>query len=225
MKLSKRLLTVASFVPDNSNLIDVGCDHALLDIYLMKNLKNIKILATDINENPLKIARNNIEKYNLQDKIELKQMNGIENIPSFIDTIVISGMGGILITDILKKEKLKNVKTIILAPNNEFTKVRCHLKKINFYIEKEQLIIDDKKTYLILLLKKGKRETNPYFGTLKNNNLETIYYYTNILNTNLKILKNLPRKYLFKRIKLKLESKKIKRFLNKTTWLPSSFFV
>ena len=91
------------------------------------------------------------------------------------------------------------------------------LKKINFYIEKEQLIIDDKKTYLILLLKKGKRETNPYFGTLKNNNLETIYYYTNILNTNLKILKNLPRKYLFKRIKLKLESKKIKRFLNKTT--------
>lgn len=217
MKLSKRLLTVASFVPDNSKLIDVGCDHALLDIYLMKNLKNIKILATDINENPLKIARNNIEKYNLQDKIELKQMNGIENIPSFIDTIVISGMGGILITDILKKEKLKNVKTIILAPNNEFTKVRRHLKKINFYIEKEQLIIDDKKTYLILLLKKGKRKTNPYFGTLKNNNLETIYYYTNILNTNLKILKNLPKKYLFKRIKLNLESKKIKKFLNKTT--------
>ena len=217
MKLSKRLLTVASFVPDNSKLIDVGCDHALLDIYLMKNLKNIKILATDINENPLKIARNNIEKYNLQDKIELKQMNGIENIPSFIDTIVISGMGGILITDILKKEKLKNVKTIILAPNNEFIKVRRHLKKINFYIEKEQLIIDDKKTYLILLLKKGKRKTNPYFGTLKNNNLETIYYYTNILSTNLKILKNLPKKYLFKRIKLNLESKKIKKFLNKTT--------
>ena len=144
-------------------------------------------------------------------------MNGIENIPSFIDTIVISGMGGILITDILKKEKLKNVKTIILAPNNEFTKVRRHLRKINFYIEKEQLIIDDKKTYLILLLKKGKRKTNPYFGTLKNNNLETIYYYTNILNTNLKILKNLPKKYLFKRIKLNLESKKIKKFLNKTT--------
>ena len=102
MKLSKRLQTVASFVPDNSKIIDVGCDHALLDIYLMENLKNIQILATDINENPLQIAKNNLEKYNFQDKITLKQMNGIENIPKTIDTIIIAGMGGILITDIVK---------------------------------------------------------------------------------------------------------------------------
>lgn len=142
MKLSKRLQTVASFVPDNSKIIDVGCDHALLDIYLMENLKNIQILATDINENPLKIAKTNLEKYNFQDKITLKQMNGIENIPNTIDTIIIAGMGGILITDILKPEKLKNIKNIILAPNNEFQTVRRHLKKINFQIAKEELIID-----------------------------------------------------------------------------------
>ncbi len=216
MKLSKRLQTVASFVPDNSKIIDVGCDHALLDIYLMENLKNIQILATDINENPLKIAKTNLEKYNFQDKITLKQMNGIENIPGTIDTIIIAGMGGILITDILKPEKLKNIKNIkniILAPNNEFQTVRRHLKKINFQIAKEELIIDDKKPYLILLLKRGKKRTNTYFGTLKNNNLETIYYYTNILNTNLKILKSLPKKYILKRIKLILENKKIKNFL------------
>ena len=215
MKLSKRLQTVASFVPDNSKIIDVGCDHALLDIYLMENLKNIQILATDINENPLQIAKNNLEKYNFQDKITLKQMNGIENIPKTIDTIIIAGMGGILITDIVKHKKLKNIKNIILAPNNEFQTVRRHLKKINFQIAKEELIIDDKKPYLILLLKKGKKRTNTYFGTLKNNNLETIYYYTNILNTNLKILKSLPRKYILKRIKLILENKKIKNFLKK----------
>ena len=215
MKLSKRLQTVASFVPDNSKIIDVGCDHALLDIYLMENLKNIQILATDINENPLKIAKTNLEKYNFQDKITLKQMNGIENIPNTIDTIIIAGMGGILITDILKPGKLKNIKNIILAPNNEFQTVRRHLKKINFQIAKEELIIDSEKPYLILLLKKGKKRTNTYFGTLKNNNLETIYYYTNILNTNLKILKSLPRKYILKRIKLILENKKIKNFLKK----------
>lgn len=215
MKLSKRLQTVASFVPDNSKIIDVGCDHALLDIYLMEKLKNIQILATDINENPLKIAKTNLEKYNFQDKITLKQMNGIENIPNTIDTIIIAGMGGILINDILKPEKLKNIKNIILAPNNEFQTVRRHLKKINFQIAKEELIIDSEKPYLILLLKKGKKRTNTYFGTLKNNNLETIYYYTNILNTNLKILKSLPRKYILKRIKLILENKKIKKFLKK----------
>ena len=53
MKLSKRLQVVASFIPDNSSLLDVGCDHALLDIFLMQTKKNIQIMASDINPNPL----------------------------------------------------------------------------------------------------------------------------------------------------------------------------
>ena len=114
IKLSKRLQLVASFVPDNSYLIDVGCDHAFLDIYLYNNLKNIKILATDINENPLKIAEENINKYGLKGKIKLKQQDGIINLDKEIDTIVIAGMGGILISDILsQKEYLENIKTIL----------------------------------------------------------------------------------------------------------------
>ena len=63
MKLSKRLERVASYVPDNSSIIDVAWDHALLDIYLYNKRKNIKIIASDINEKPLSIARENIKKY------------------------------------------------------------------------------------------------------------------------------------------------------------------
>ena len=109
MKLSKRLQVVASFIPDNSSLLDVGCDHALLDIYLMKTKQNIKIIASDINPNPLKIAKDNLVKYNLQNQITLKKMDGIKEIPKSVDTIVIAGMGGILITNILQKEKLTNI--------------------------------------------------------------------------------------------------------------------
>ena len=174
IKLSKRLQLVASFVPDNSYLIDVGCDHAFLDIYLYNNLKNIKILATDINENPLKIAEENINKYGLKGKIKLKLQDGIINLDKEIDTIVIAGMGGILISDILsQKEYLENIKTIIVSPNNDFEIVRKTLSKIGFMIQKEALITEKKITYLVIRAKRGKRKRiNYFFGTLKANNLE-----------------------------------------------------
>ena len=212
MKLSKRLQVVASFIPDNSSLLDVGCDHALLDIYLMQTKKNIQIMASDINPNPLKIAKDNLLKYNFQNQITLKQMDGIKKIPQNIDTIVIAGMGGILITNILQKEKLTNIKNIILAPNNDFFIVRKHLNKLGYQIIKEQLVIDNQKTYLILKYQKGKEKIDYYFGTLSNNNLETIYYYTNILNKNIHNLKKIPYKYFIKRRKLKIENKKITNF-------------
>lgn len=215
MKLSKRLQVVASFIPDNSSLLDVGCDHALLDIFLMQTKKNIQIMASDINPNPLKIAKDNLLKYNFQNQITLKQMDGIKEIPQNIDTIVIAGMGGILITNILQKEKLTNIKNIILAPNNDFFIVRKHLNKLGYQIIKEQLVIDNQKTYLILKYQKGKEKIDYYFGTLSNKNLETIYYYTNILNTNIQNLKKIPKKYILKRIKLKYENKRITNFLKK----------
>ena len=39
MRINERLNRVASYVDDNSYIIDVGCDHALLDIYLVKTKK------------------------------------------------------------------------------------------------------------------------------------------------------------------------------------------
>ena len=70
MKISNRLKLIASFVDDNSYVIDVGCDHALLDIFLVQNKTNVKTIASDINEGPLEGARKNIELYDLKDKIE-----------------------------------------------------------------------------------------------------------------------------------------------------------
>ena len=215
MNLSKRLQLVASFVPDNTNVIDVGCDHALLSIYLSKTLKNVKVTASDVNPNPLKIAKENIKKYHLEKKIKVVLQDGIENIDNNIDTIVISGMGGILISKILSnKEKLKKIKNIIVSPNNDFPLVRKTLVKLGYKIDKEQLVIDNRKTYLVLRAVLGvSPRLNYLFGTLNNKSLETIYYYTNLLNTNTKILKKMPKKYFLKRLKLKRENKIIKKFL------------
>ena len=216
VKLSERLKLIASFIPDNVYLIDVGCDHALLDIYLVQTKKSIKVIASDINEKPLQGAAENIKKYGLLDKIELIQSDGLKQISDKVDTIVISGMGGILISEILDKKYLGNIKNIILAPNNEFPTVRKTLYKNGFSLEQEILIREKNITYLVIKALKGKKKIKDYFfGILDNKNQETINYYTKIFDTNLKILKQLPKKYFLKRKKIKQENKKIKKFLNK----------
>ena len=216
IKISKRLELVASFIDDNTHIIDVGCDHAYLPIYLMETKKNIQVTGSDVNPNPLKIAKENIKKYGLEDKIKIELKDGINNLDESIDTIVISGMGGILISDIiLNKDNLVNVKTLILSPNNEFILVRKTLKKIGFKIIKEKLITENKITYLVIKAIKGKSKYNPFFGTLNNKDLESIYYYTKLLNTNTNILKKLPSNKILKKLKLKIENRKIKKFLNK----------
>ena len=93
-KLSVRLEAVANYVDDNSKVIDIGCDHGFLSIFLAKKYDNIKIIASDINENALNNAISNINKIHLQNKIETRLGNGLDVVTADeIDTIVISGMG------------------------------------------------------------------------------------------------------------------------------------
>ena len=60
IKISKRLLAITSFIRSDAKLVDIGCDHALLDIYLARHNPNIKIIATDIKTGALKQASKNI---------------------------------------------------------------------------------------------------------------------------------------------------------------------
>ena len=77
MNISKRLKVIGDLVPDNSFILDIGCDHALLSIYAVTKNKSVKAIASDINEGPLKTAKSNIKKYDVEDKIKLKQEDGL----------------------------------------------------------------------------------------------------------------------------------------------------
>ena len=59
MKISKRLKEIAAYVEKDSYVLDVGCDHALLDIYLIRENICKKTMASDIHEGPLKKAKEN----------------------------------------------------------------------------------------------------------------------------------------------------------------------
>lgn len=180
IKLSSRLKSIAEYIDDNTNMVDIGCDHGLLDIYLIHNKNNIKIIASDVNENALSNAKNNIKKYKLECKIKTVLSNGLDNIDTTnIDTIVISGMGAHTIVGILYNnlKKLKNIKKIVIQSNNDIDFLRYKLTKIGYYINREQLVKEGKHIYTIIEFMKGYRfytRKQLYFGPVllkENSNL------------------------------------------------------
>lgn len=220
MKINKRLRTITLYISDGSNIIDVGCDHALLCIYLVKNKKNIKCIASDINKGPLEQAKVNIDKYKVSKDIKIKLGNGIDTIEEFVDTIIISGMGGGTIVDILNngKNKLSSIKKIILSPNNDFYLVRKHVSNLGYKIVQEEIVYEKGKYYPIIVLEKGKRKYNKkelLYGVniLENNDLISYYNYLN--SNNINKIKSLPNKYIYKKIKILLEIKCLNKKIKK----------
>ena len=202
MILSKRLQSVATLVDINARVIDVGCDHAYLDIYLTENNDN-KCIATDINKNALEMAKKNIKKYNLEDKIETKLTNGLTDIKiKDTDNIVICGMGTFTILEILRTNKLSN--TLIISSNNNIDILRREVIKLGYYIDSEIFIIDKNKPYIIIKFIKGIKKYNKIdilFGPILKNNIEYKKY---IIKKYKSILNNISKKKIFLRLKYKV---------------------
>lgn len=221
MKINDRLKKIGDLVDKDSLVLDVGCDHALLSIYLVKIKKHKKVVASDINEGPLESARENIKKYKIEDNIELRLGDGLDTYTSDIDTVIISGMGGRTMIGILKNniKKVKNIKTIILSPNNYQQDVRVYLTSIGFFINEECLVKEGKIIYQIMKFKRGREHLSKkeaFFGPilLKNkDNLFKEYYNRELLQRNI-ILKLLPKNFYLKRYKVKKEIKWIESELD-----------
>lgn len=220
VKLNNRLLTVASFVQENKKIIDIGCDHALLSIYLVQNKSPLKLIASDIKKGPLDQAKENIKKYNVESKIKVKLGNGIETIEDDINTIIISGMGGLNMIGILKycPSKYKNVDTIILSPNSDTNLVRKEICKLGFYIKDEILVKEKNIIYPVIEFGRGKKKysyKDYLYGPVLIEKYDSllIEYIKKEKITKEKLLEVLPKKYLKKRIQLKKELKVISKIL------------
>lgn len=210
-KLSKRLEVVASYINDNTKVIDIGCDHGLLSIYLANKYKNIKVIASDINKNALSSAINNIKEANLEDRIETRLGSGLEVVSKEeIDTIVISGMGSNTIVGILKysRDKLVNVNNIIIQSNTDLYFLRKNIINIGYYIEDEVLVEDKGIIYTVIKFTKGKKKYNYkelYLGPILLEKNDILFQKKNEkeLVTLKMIIKNITRGYYLYRLKIK----------------------
>ena len=221
MKINNRLKTIGDLVPLSTYPLDIGCDHALLSIYLVKERDFSKAIASDNKSGPLKKARENVKYYNVSDKVKLVKAEGLDSYTEGIDTVTISGMGGLTINKILDDNRkcLKNVDTLILSPNNYSLAVKRKMIKLRYHIDNEVLVKDNKIIYEILVFKKGRKYYSYkklFLGpilSLKNDSL-TKEYYQSILTTKKSLLKVLPKSFRNKIVVTKKEIKYLEEMLS-----------
>ena len=152
-RLSERLLHIAGQVRAGQTLADVGCDHGYLPIYLVQKGCMQRAIAMDINEGPLQRAMEHIEREALGDYIQTRQSDGLEKLsPGEADAVIIAGMGGNLTIDILTRGEtvVRTLDQLILEPQSELAAVRAFLRENDYFIEVEDLVLEDGKYYPIL---------------------------------------------------------------------------
>ena len=190
--IDNRLKSLTKYVDKNDSIIDIGCDHALLDIYLVKNKIANNIIVSDISNNALKQGINNIKKYNLENYINTRCGNGLEvlNNKDNINTIIISGMGTNTILNILNNKYLSKINKLIIQSNKDYYLLRKEVIKLGFIIDKEEVILVNNKLYINIVFIRGTKKYNIEelkYGT-KNMINRKVYYeylikkYKNILN-------------------------------------------
>lgn len=164
MQLSERLRAVADFVTPQSRLADVGTDHAYVPIFLAENDRIASAVAMDIVDGPLQRAKENIRAHGLESRIEIRKSDGLRELkPGEADSVVIAGMGGLLICRILEqsKETAATVHELVLEPQSDTECVREYLLGREYRICDENMVLEDGKYYPILKAEAGKEE-KPY---------------------------------------------------------------
>lgn len=143
--LSPRLLCCASMVRGDA-VLDIGTDHALLPIYLIKSGKCDRIIATDIKEGPITSAKANIQKHEVQQSVAVMQSDGFRKVPDKgITDVVIAGMGGESIRDILSAPDAAWVQrgtNLVLQPMTRAEVLRKWLAENGYTITKEVAVKD-----------------------------------------------------------------------------------
>ena len=187
MELTERLKAVAKMIPKCNTIADIGTDHAYIPIYAVENDISSYSIACDVNEGPLKIAEKNIKNHLLEDKIKTRLSNGLDKIDlDEADTIVIAGMGGQLISEIISNDidKITDKTTLVLQPMIAQSDLRRFLFKNEFSIIDERLAREDNKIYnIIKALKKRQKfdDVDIFVGrNLLNDELFEIYAEKNI---------------------------------------------
>jgi len=161
MELSKRLKFIASHIEKCKSIVDIGTDHGYIPIYAVKNNLCESAIASDINKDPVRKSKLNISLEGLSEKIETRLGGGLEPIKTKeVDGIIIAGMGGNLIRDILEegKNKLPFFKFIILQPAQNPEVLREYLYNNGYKILEEDLCFDEGIYYELFKVVKNNEE-------------------------------------------------------------------
>lgn len=159
IKLSQRLQAIAQFVPEGAWVADIGTDHGFLPCYLAQSGQAEKVIACDINAQPLAVAQKNIIDSQVGDTVLTRLGDGLQVIaPGEVNVVTIAGMGGALMVDILDDapQVVDKLQRIILQPNVGAEAVRIWAEKNRWHIAAEDMVRENDRFSVILVLEPGR---------------------------------------------------------------------
>lgn len=171
--MNLRLNSLAAMVDNGDRIADIGTDHAYLPIELIKSGKITYAIASDIAKGPLDNAKKDVQEASLENQIDIRLGAGLSTVSDQdqIDTVIIAGMGGKLITQILDDawQKKLRFKSLVLEPNVGECGVRKWLTEHSYKITAEQIIAESGHIYELIKAIKSQKKSNLsaaelYFG-------------------------------------------------------------
>lgn len=162
MKLTDRLLKIASLVTKGKKVADIGTDHGYIPVYLLNKGDIDYAILADVNKGPLENAKKEVRHNGLMDRVDLRLGSGIEVLEkNEVDEIIIAGMGGILISELLeaKKEVAHSLDKLILQPMQAQNELRKYLLNNGYEILDEVLVKEDFRLYEIIIAKYTSKNT------------------------------------------------------------------
>lgn len=153
LQLNGRLRRVAEQVRKGSVAADIGTDHGYLAVWLVQQGVCPHVFAADVREAPLAAARRTVNRYGVDTQATLVLSDGLQNLPvEKVDDIVMAGMGGDLIADLIEAEPLlqNGNKRLILQPMTKAEHLRRRLYELGFSIQEETIVREDRFLYVVL---------------------------------------------------------------------------
>lgn len=159
IKLGLRLQCIADLVPQGAVLADIGSDHGYLPAYLLQTGHIKRAIAGELTSDPATRARTTAKLVGLSScQMEVREGDGLAILrPGEADTVVIAGMGGTTIVEILQSNPavLTKIKRLILQPNIGGSLVRCWLAENGWSICDEALVMENEIIYEIIIAEAG----------------------------------------------------------------------
>lgn len=212
--ISLRLKTIADFIDTSDKVVDIGCDHAYLAIYLIKNQLCQSVIASDIHINALENAKKNIQKEHLEEKIPTVLSDGLENLcQKDLNTLVLSGIGTYTVFHILEKVESNFIEKVIIQSNHDLYTLRKKMPKFGYYLQDEKVVYEKKHYYTVGIYTREKRKLKKkerLFGLYAEQNKE---YYQVLYNDLQKLNEKLQRKHVKEKVILLWKMFLLKKYL------------
>ena len=148
MHLPLRLKTIGDLIKTGEKVADIGADHGLLELYLIATHPGIELVAIENKIGPYKNLQNTVSCLK---NVRLSLSDGLCAVDKDVTTVVLAGMGGLNIKNIIEANplKLKRVNKIIVDAHRDQDIARKVIIAQGYKINQEIIVYEENKYYVI----------------------------------------------------------------------------